>query len=34
MGEVVADNSSVWFPVIEAIQLANWCDGMSLFMIR
>lgn len=35
MGDsVVADNSSVWFPTLEAIQLANWCDGISLSLIR
>lgn len=29
MGDVVVDNSPVWFPTLEVIQLANWCDGMS-----
>ena len=30
VNEVVADNSSDWFPTIQAIQLAHWCDGISL----
>ncbi|KAI9460407.1 hypothetical protein HD554DRAFT_2316820 [Boletus coccyginus] len=33
MGEVVVDNSSVWFPVIEAIHLANWCDVAAVALV-
>ncbi|KAN0098002.1 hypothetical protein V8E55_002448 [Tylopilus felleus] len=33
MGDVVADNSSVWFPTIHAIQLANWCDAAAVAVV-
>jgi len=30
---VVADNSSVWLPIITAIQLTNWCDAAAAALI-
>ncbi|KAG6375237.1 hypothetical protein JVT61DRAFT_3451 [Boletus reticuloceps] len=34
MGDsVVTDNSSVWFPTIAAIQLANWCDAAAVALV-
>jgi len=34
MGDmVVADNSSVWLPIIAAIQLTNWCDAAAAALV-
>ncbi|KAF9224533.1 hypothetical protein BS17DRAFT_80312 [Gyrodon lividus] len=33
MGDVVVDNSSDWFPVLQAVQLANWCDAAAAALV-
>ncbi|KAF9233364.1 hypothetical protein BU15DRAFT_80206 [Melanogaster broomeanus] len=33
MGDVIVDNSPDWFPIIEAIQLANWCDVAAAALV-
>ncbi|KAF8844789.1 hypothetical protein BDN67DRAFT_1007945 [Paxillus ammoniavirescens] len=33
MGDVVVDNSPDWFPVLQAVQLVNWCDAAAAALV-